>query len=69
MGSEIASEAILGQMQSRSNSKSYMARRVLYPIFMYSQKFDTILGEPYSFYCYYGSASVPKWPQKQSQSI
>ena len=31
-----------------------------------SQKFDAIIREPYS---YYDSASVPKWPQKQSQSI
>ena len=32
-GSEIASEAILGQKQSRSSSIRYMARRVLYLIF------------------------------------
>ena len=25
-----------------------------------------LLCEPCSIYCYYGSASVPKWPQKQS---
>ena len=31
-----------------------------------SQKSDEILREPCS---YYGSATVPKWPQKQSQSI
>ena len=34
--------------------------------YMDNQKLDAILREPYS---YYGSASVPKWPQKQSQSI
>ena len=33
---------------------------------MDSQKLDAILSEPCSYYC---SASVPKWPQKQSQSI
>ena len=32
----------------------------------HSQKLDAILRESYS---YYGSASIPKWPQKQSQSI
>ena len=31
-----------------------------------SHKVDAILREPCS---YYGSPSVPKWPQKQSQSI
>ena len=34
-----------------------------------SQKLGTTLREPRSVHCYYGSASVPKWPQKQSQSI
>ena len=33
---------------------------------MDGQKLDTILRESCS---YYNSASVPKWPQKQSQSI
>ena len=33
---------------------------------VYSQKFDAIIRKPCS---YYDSASVPKWPQKQSQSI
>ena len=32
-GSKIASEAILGQKQSRSSRACYMARGVLYPIF------------------------------------
>ena len=30
---------------------------------------DIIFREPCSVHCYYGSASVPKWPHKQSQSI
>ena len=34
--------------------------------YIYSHKLDAILREPCS---YYGSAFVPKWPQKQSQSI
>ena len=35
-------------------------------VYMDSQKLDAIRSEPCS---YYGFASVPKWPQKQSQSI
>ena len=34
--------------------------------YMDSQKLDALLSEPCIFY---GYASVPKWPQKQSQSI
>ena len=47
---------------SRGNLKS----AGLANAYMDSQKLDAILREPCS---YYGSVSVPKWPQKQCQSI
>ena len=37
--------------------------------YMDSHKLDTILRKPFSVHCFYSSASVPKWPQKKSQSI
>ena len=35
--------------------------------YMDNQELDKIFCEPCSIHCYYGSASVLKWPQKQSQ--
>ena len=46
---------------SRKNLKS----AGLVNAYMVGQKLDAILREPCS---YYGSASISKWPQKQSQS-
>ena len=49
-------------VHSRENSKSAGIATAN----MDSQKLDAMLREPRS---YYDSVSVPKWPQKQSQSI